>query len=277
MGKTILREMQKVELEILKEFLNICQKYDLQYFLLGGTLLGAIRHKGFIPWDDDIDVGMPRPDYDKFLSIAQGELPEKLFLQTRETDCEYPMNFAKIRNTETTFIEKTAQFLNINHGVYIDIFPLDGYPKSKVMQKLTNCIDAILKFKISKAFFSENYKESWKHRIIDALIKILRGNYKTATKQRDKFIRRYSYDKCEIVNNYCGAWGQKEIMPKDYFGKGIKGTFENLDVILPYKYDLYLTQLYGDYMTPPPKEKQIGHHYYTIIDLDKSYKKYFEE
>ena len=124
-SKTFL-ELKKIELEMFKYYLAICEKHDLKYFLIGGTLLGAVRHKGFIPWDDDIDIGMPRPDYEKFLLVAQKELPEHIFLQTHNTDIEYPNCFAKLRNSDTTFIETSCKKLKINHGIYIDIFPLDG-------------------------------------------------------------------------------------------------------------------------------------------------------
>ena len=99
-------------------------------------------------------------------------------------------------------------------------------------------------------------------------------NYKKIRDKQDLLLQTYSYDDCNIVANYCGAWGKKEIMPKEYFGNGVEGVFEGIPVILPEKYDKYLTQMYGDYMTPPPKDKQVGHHYTSVIDFNKSYKFY---
>ena len=121
-----LNELKRIELEMLKTFIKICKKHNFMYFLVGGTCLGSVRHGGFIPWDDDIDVGMPRSDYNKFIKIASEELPGNMFLQTFFTDEQYPCAFAKIRNNDTTFIEKGLRKSNINHGIYIDIFPLDG-------------------------------------------------------------------------------------------------------------------------------------------------------
>ena len=115
------KKLQLIELDIFKSFLMVCKKLDLKYFLAGGTLLGAIRHNGFIPWDDDIDVIMPREDYEKFLEKGQALLEKKYFIQNYKTDPEFVLNFTKIRNSETTFIEKTSKNRNINHGIYIEI------------------------------------------------------------------------------------------------------------------------------------------------------------
>ena len=123
---TTLRDVQKVQLEILLEFDRICRKHGLKYLLFAGTLLGAVRHKGFIPWDDDIDVCMLRGDYERFLTVCKDELSAELFLQTTDTDREYPLQFAKLRKNNTRFVEKSMSDLKIHHGVFIDIFPLDN-------------------------------------------------------------------------------------------------------------------------------------------------------
>ena len=124
-----MNELQKVELDILQHFIEACEKLNVQYFLVCGSALGAKRHGGFIPWDDDMDVGMYREDYNKFMEQAPAILPEGYFLQNYKTDPAYSNVFAKLRNSNTTYIEKTAAELKINHGIYIDIFPLDGYPE----------------------------------------------------------------------------------------------------------------------------------------------------
>ena len=131
MNKEEQEKLKQIELNLLVCFKEICEKHKLDYFLTGGTLLGAVRHKGFIPWDDDIDVGMPREDYETFLRVASSCLPDGIFLQTRKTDPEVPFNFAKLRDSRTTFIETSIKDLDINHGVYIDIFPIDYFPASK--------------------------------------------------------------------------------------------------------------------------------------------------
>ena len=121
----LIKRIQSREMELFRAFISVCEKLELPYFLNAGTMLGAVRHNGFIPWDDDIDVAMLRSDYEIFLSRAQELLPENMFLQTIDTDPEYLHNFAKIRHNETTFIESSVKSRHIHHGLYLDIFPLD--------------------------------------------------------------------------------------------------------------------------------------------------------
>ena len=121
--------LKQVELDIFVEIINVCDKLKLRYYVVGGTLLGAVRHKGFIPWDDDIDLGMLREDFNIFLEKAPALLPDHMFLQTIWTDSGYLAPYAKVRNNNTTFIESTVAHQNMNHGVFVDIFPLDYYPE----------------------------------------------------------------------------------------------------------------------------------------------------
>ena len=275
MDNLLLDKLKIIELDILKVFIEICKKYDLKYFLLGGTALGAVRHKGFIPWDDDIDVGMPREDYEKFLNKVQNELPPHLFLQTHITDKNYPNNFAKIRNCNTTFIETSVQNIKMNHGVYIDIFPLDGYPDSHLLSRMRNLIDIIISKSITNSLHCEKHRKKTPLGYLNNIISFFFfKDYRKAVKTKDKLLKKYAYKHSEIIANYCGAWGIKEVMPKSYFGNGTFGEFEGIKVVLPADYDKYLTSLYGDYMTPPPLEKRVSHHYCTIIDTDNSYINY---
>lgn len=133
--KEQLEQLKSIELEMLKAFIKACDMLNVKYFLLGGTLLGAVRHKGFIPWDDDIDVGMLREDYEIFIAKGASYLPDNLFIQNVYSDENYTMCFSKIRNNNTTFIESTVSHLKMNHGVFIDIFPLDYYPDEAKKQR----------------------------------------------------------------------------------------------------------------------------------------------
>ena len=130
-----MNELQKTELDLFCCFAEACEKLNLNYFLVCGSALGAARHQGVIPWDDDFDVGMYREDYNKFMELAPAILPEGIFLQNYKTDPAFPYVFAKLRNSNTTFVQTLMSDLNINHGVYIDIFPLDGYPEDAREQK----------------------------------------------------------------------------------------------------------------------------------------------
>lgn len=266
-----LSQLKSIELDILKTFIEICEKLNLKYYLLGGTLLGAVRHKGFIPWDDDIDVGMPRSDYEKFIKLAQDHFPKNYFLQTCYTDDEFPANFAKIRKSDTAFIESSAAHLKMNHGVYIDVFPLDYYPEKNTLS--FNIKAKFLSLRIDDALKLNN-EYNPKVRIIKAIARILFPSWKKAVIKRDRLYR--SIKKGRKLANHGGAWGEKEIVPIEWYGEGVLAQFENLKVRMPSEFDKWLTQVYGDYMQLPPLEKRKAHHYVDVVDLEKSYTVYTE-
>lgn len=276
-----LKELQQVELDILKEFIRVCNELNVKYFLDSGTLLGCIRHGGFIPWDDDIDISMPREDYEIFLKEGQKLLKDKYFLQTYKTDPEYTMGFAKIRNSETTFIESSVKNLKINHGVYIDIFPLDGYnDKNKIRNFLNKKAFVLYNLQINKKYdFKITHKNTIKGKLVLILSNLLYGRKSVPSllEKKEKIAKEYSINDTGKI--YCFFYNTTTDLKMDssIFEEGITKKFENIDVIVPKKYDEYLKIMYGDYMTLPPKEKRIAHHYNEVIDLEKSYKKYFKK
>lgn len=275
MTSRLNESLKKIQIEMLKSFIDVCDKLKLRYYVIGGTLLGAVRHEGFIPWDDDIDVGMPRQDYEIFIRKGQQYLEEKYFIQNNFTDLEYPNNFSKIRNCNTTFIETSIKNLNVNHGVYIDIFPIDGTPNSKIEKLIFKIKNSLYITRIIQIYFyKERKKCSYKYKILKCISKIVLPSIKITTVKRDKLLKKYNFESSNIVANYCGAWGEKEIMPKEYFGNPVIGMFEGIKVNMPSQYDKYLRQLYGDYMTLPPIEKRKSHHFTEKIDLTKSYLEY---
>jgi len=266
-----LKKMKALETDMLRAFLAVCEKLNLRYYLVGGTLLGAVRHRGFIPWDDDIDVAMPREDYDVFLREGQKYLPEYYFLQHLGSDSAYCMNFAKIRDSRTTFVEYSVRKYPMNHGVFIDVFPLDNYPGTEKEQKTMDYYQKIFKYRIRAAV---EVPAPARHsplvelglNTLAALTCLPFANLRRALEARE--MRQRSVPPGELWANYCGAWGKKEIMPVQWFGQGAKLHFEGLEVTGPERYHEYLTQMYGDYMQLPPVEKRVGHHYAEFIDLD---------
>lgn len=274
-----LNKLKQIEVDLLKVFIDTCNKMGLQYYVVEGTLLGAVRHNGFIPWDDDIDVAMPRADYEIWVHNAQKYIDDPdIFVQTIETDPEYYCNITKLRNSNTTFIETMYYKLNMNHGVYIDIFPLDYYPELPEEIDMFEQKEKELYFKFAKAHYVgwvEGYPK-WKVFFRNTMWKVIsfvKPDYaRNAVMQRDKHCM--SVKETSKIANLNSAWVGRNVCPAEWYGDGVEGSFEGISVRLPNEYDKILTQEYGDYMQLPPEEKRVTHHYTTIIDLDKSYKEY---
>ena len=265
--------LQQKELELLKIFIDICKNLNLRYYLVCGSALGAVKYKGFIPWDDDIDVGMPREDYEIFLNNAQGLLPDAIFLQNYRTDKAFPHVFSKLRNSNTTLIESNVAHLKINHGISIDIFPIDGYPKCAKDEKELKKKKKILNW---QHYCSLNNKGNLKITLRNCFFRLLgfhKHTYK-ALARLDALISKYSTDASEIWCNHGNWQGEREYAPRWHYGKGTIAEFEGLEVIIPESYDAYLTQKYGDWRRDPPKEKSKSHHRYKVLDTKKPYWEY---
>ena len=269
--KEQVEELKQIEIQMFRHFLDICNRLHLRYYLLGGTLLGAVRHQGFIPWDDDIDVGMPREDYEVFLKEAPLLLPNNLFVQTIWSDKEYLHCFAKIRNCDTTYIETTSAKRKMNHGVFIDVFPLDYYPSDKLAQKWLDFKKMMLSFRVLQEF-TLPYSKKLKIRVAGCVGRLMYPSLMKALVKRENIYK--SIPQSKWLANYGGAWGKKEIVPADWYGEGAELVFEDMKVIGPKHYDKWLTQVYGDYMQLPPVEKRVGHHYADVVDLHKPYTEY---
>lgn len=261
-----LRKIQLKEIEIIKKFVEICEIENLKYFMLGGTLLGAIRHKGYIPWDDDADFGMPREDYEIFLKVARKHLLGEINLSTF-IENNHSKYFAQLINTnEGVRINGVMQ--NRIDNIWIDIFPLDGMPKDRVhifIQKIRLLI--LRKLFILSNFDKEvqliNTKRSWYNRFgvfvcrhvpIQKLFDPSKRWYAL-----DKALKKYPYEKSSYCLNMMGAYKFKEMFDKSIFGNDSFYEFEGMKLRGPSNYDFYLKQLYGDYMTPPP-ESEWGRH-----------------
>ena len=271
-----MTDLQKIELDMLKEFIRICDELNLTYYLVCGSALGAAKYQGFIPWDDDLDVALPREDYEVFCKHAQSMLPSHLFLQNHHSETEYPLIFSKIRNSNTTFIEKSVANLNINHGIYIDVFPLDGYPtsikeqeqieKEKRRYSLTRlcCLNTAL---------------TWKTKILVAIEKLL-GVHKNPAKfiaRLEKYITPYDTSTSRVLCNHGNWQGKLEYAPREQYGSGIMVKFEGVDVRIPEKIDDYLTQKYGDWRADLPEHEKQGHHYNYVCDTEVSYVEYMNK
>ena len=270
-----MNEQQRKALEILKVCIDICEKWDIRYYMVCGSALGAVKYQGFIPWDDDIDVGMLRPDYERFLEVAQQELPEGYFLQNYRTQPVFPHAYTKLRDSNTTFIEADVVEFPINHGIYIDIFPLDGYPEGRWKEKLF-CLRRKLYEWMRIAALPDSPKR-WV-RVRNRIFRILGCHKRTAAVQK-KLEKLYLESPVENSKLWCnfGNWQRElEYAPRAQYGQGTWGTFEGLRVRIPENYDAYLTQKYGDWRSDPPKEAQKSHHVAVVCDVNRPYTEYLK-
>lgn len=270
-----MNELQKVELDLLKNFIEICEKLNLNYYVVCGTALGAVKYGGFISWDDDIDVGMCRKDYNVFCEKAQKLLPKHIFLQTYKTDNKYPQIFAKLRNSNTTYIEKSSKNISMNHGVYIDVFPLDGYPENVAEQRRLERKKLFYKLQTASVFKTNC---SFKIKVLRFFFRMIGVDKRTSRilYKYEKLISSYPTETSKVWCNHGNWQGKLEYAPKEQYGKGVIMSFEGIDVRVPEKYDEYLTQKYGDWRADLPKEQQIGHHFYSVMDLNTPYTEYMK-
>ena len=263
--------------DVLREFISICNDNQLVYFCCGGTAIGAIRHQGMIPWDDDVDVFMPRPDYDKFIKIAGSHLSPNYELVTPYTYKDYPLYFAKLCNRHTTLMEENDT--PCIYGLYIDIFPIDGAPDDmdlarlmeKEFRKTKNRLEAISTHNTFGEYISLLAKpKEWGRFAGKTFGYFFRSFYrKYLLRKMNDICYKYDYSESEIVAVYCGSYGPKEVFPKSWIDGTVTFNYEGMDVNLPIGYDNYLRQYYGDYMQLPPKEKRISHHMKAYFNLDE--------
>ena len=269
----MLSAAQATELDMLKECLRICSDQGIRHFLLGGSALGAVRHAGFIPWDDDIDVGMPRTDYDRFLSVAQAALPADRFLQTDKTDPSFPFAFSKIRESTTSWADEVKAPPSADQDPQVDVFPLDGCPKNSLKRKTVAASFMLYKLAIFRRLGRVVRDDD------PALTRLVKGlatrayaatfSLESLRARSDRLVRAYGYDECEVVINWSGTWFLREAVPREFFGEGRAAEFEGVRVRIPSDYDGYLRSLYGDYMTPPSIGKRFSPHRPEPIDAQK--------
>lgn len=272
-----LREVQLKSLELFLYFKQICDTNHLTMYFCGGCCIGTIRHKGFIPWDDDIDVFMPRDDYEKLYDIwTKNADLERYPIQKPGEDNDYGrLIFTVINDSETTFIKEERADLDINHGIALDILPLDGCPSSKIKRNIQ------IFWSLIYSLYCANMIPTNHGKLISlvgkvALFFIPGDNLKRKIwKFAEKKMTKYSIDNCEYVTELCsGPKYMKNKYPKNAFEYPIYKEFEGYNMPIPVGYHDYLTIAFGDYMKLPPKEQQVAHHYVTYCDMFHSYKKY---
>lgn len=275
-SKEELRKVQKKGLEILLYFRDFCNKNNLLFYFCGGCCIGSIRHKGFIPWDDDIDVFMPRKDYERLLKLWDNYADTSMYSLCRPSRGYFSKNlFATINDNNTTFIKTHQADLDINHGLVLDILPLDGYPNNGIQRKIQ------VFWGLTYSIFCAQMAPINHGKLVNIIGKIILGlvpsrkiRYKI-WKFAEKQMTKYEIDDCNYVTELCsGPYYMRKKYPKDAFKEAIWVDFEGYKMPIPIGYDDYLKTAFGDYMKEPPKEKQIPQHDVVFCDLNSSYKKY---
>ena len=271
-----LRQLQLAEHKMLCDFAKICDKHNLTYFLDFGTLLGAVRHQGFIPWDDDVDVTMPLEDYRKFLKIAQEELGDEYFLQTSDTDIDFHYSFAKIRKNGTTLFREQFKKWKVHQGIWLDIFPLVNVNPGmdfKIKKSTVKICNSLL----MDSYLLANQEEynAIAGKTTTFFLKLL---YKLPKKFRLKLknlLLNSIVFKGKNKKNKSVLWlGMTRLYPNEMYGESDKLLFEGEHLNVPAQYKQILEYVYGDYMQLPPPEKRIGHGHDIIMDLSKDYSEY---
>jgi len=276
MDKETLRKVQLAQLEIAKEFKRICDENQLQYFMDSGTLLGAVRHKGFIPWDDDMDFGMMRDQYEKFLSVAPDILGEKFFIQTWSSDENYPYAFCKIRKKDTVYRESVSQKSKMHHELYIDIFPYDVYPEESKEQRSQG--KKIMLYKNSmmmKSALTPWLRHNSPIQRILVWMKWLPYRIYASFNARQRILKKYDLimrkynhtDSAFVYEQTGGTPYGKWVLDRVCFHKYISLPFEDTEFLAPGDYKLYLQTIYGDYMKLPPKEQRGNWHKILEVKL----------
>ena len=268
-----MNELQQKEFDIFRAFDEVCKTLSIPYFLVCGSALGAEKYQGFIPWDDDLDVGLYRADYERFLKEAPALLPSHLFLQTAETDAEFPQIYAKLRDSRTTYIERATAHRRMHHGIYIDLFVLDGYPSERRaaarLERRKRAANAVL-------LSATDIPRSTRAKLICAVLRLFGFHRRTKQTARriNRLFSRFPVEGAETVANHGNWQGTKEYAKKEHYGNGKDALFEGIAVRIPENIDAYLTQKYGAWREDLPEEEKRGHHTYTVCDTTRPYTHY---
>ncbi|MGN0436125.1 MAG: phosphorylcholine transferase LicD [Wujia sp.] len=261
------RRMQLLELDMLKEFDRVCRENNIRYTIFGGSLLGAVRHKGYVPWDDDADIAMLRQDYERFKQVASQMDQDICYFQDHTTDSEYRWGYGKLRRTGTKFVRVGQEHLKCKTGVFVDVFPMDDIPKSTIGQIFNDiycfCLRKILWSEVGK--YSANEKLIVR-RIYSILSKIppekvfkkverLVKKSKNNSSKRVRCLLFPATGKLYKKNPLSERYG----MPKSWFTDLVEYDFEGIRLYGTRDYDTILKYIYGDYMKLPPEDKRDPH------------------
>lgn len=263
-----LRKLQLVQMEILKYIDEFCIKNKLRYSIAYGTILGAVRHGGFIPWDDDLDICMPREDYEKFIKLWKDT--DKYLLQNHNTNPDFTQSFTKIRKKNTAFVQEADIGLDYHKGIFVDVFPFDKVPESAIKRKSQS---------VNVMFYNlymRGYPPTKSGILVRTASKLIlkltpRSKYLKKSNKYLSKICKYNYDETFKYFDASTAKTLHMYHDNDIFDNMKRINFENIEVFILNKLDHFLEICYGDYMKLPPESEQTWFHHPVVIDFEHNY------
>lgn len=271
-----LREVQQKCLEITLVFKEFCEKHGLLFYFCGGGCIGAVRHEGFIPWDDDIDVFMPREDYEKMCRLWHEEMDESKYRLSRTNESEFLRSqLTAITDEETTFIKERQMDLDMAHGIRLEVLPLDGCPSSRIRRKMQ------LLWGLAYQIYINQEAPTSKGRLLHAVGRVMLAlapgwkNRWRMARLCERHMSQYPIRDCGYVTELCVRYHYMvNEYPKEIFASAVYKPFEGHMMPLPAGYDTYLNMAFGNYRELPPEEQRVPSHDGVCVDVHNSYRMY---
>ena len=267
---TMLNPLQQKLLEMFTWLTDYLHKHNLRYYMIGGTMLGAVRHGGFIPWDDDIDIAMPRSDYEKLIELLREPVDHYVVESPKGDAKDYLYGVSKLYDMNTSMTELTRK--GVKRGVYIDIFPLDGIGNTlEESYKNYKKIDRTNMLLAMRVCAYRKDRKWWKNCAV-FVGRLLPLSAKKLTRKLDRLCAEHDFDENAYVGNLMSTYRAREIMSKELFGTPTLYDFEGIKAYGPEKYDEYLTTLFRNWRQLPPEDKRHSAHDFVDLDMDKPYR-----
>ena len=268
LDRATLRALQQKELESLVYFADFCRRHQLRWYLLGGCVIGAVRHGGFIPWDDDVDLIMPREDYRRMLQLWKQEENDRFLMLTTDGAVFTGNCFATLVDVSATMVKENQKDIDVPHGIVTDIFPMDGCPEGRIRRYLQYYHAMMYSLYITEVVPT---KHGAAVRLFGSLLLKLVPSRRRRTKiwqKHERRMSRYPFEAHEWCTELCaGPHYMRNKYPRDAFMQAEYRDFEGLSMPLPAGWDVYLRTAFGDYMQLPPEDQQVPHHDLVALDL----------
>jgi lipopolysaccharide cholinephosphotransferase len=260
------KKVQQLTLYTLKTFIDFCDSHNLRYYFTGGALIGVLRHHGFIPWDDDIDIGLPRKDFDKLHELLKSEMPEGFGICNRQTDPNWHFAMSQFIDLQSEIEINLAEKPRIAH-IWVDVFPLDGLPSNSILRWLRVKNILFHRYLVQISCISTQVdvhrKRPWYEKLILNICKVIPVgkiiNIDKTLDSLERILRKTDFYGSKYCGNMLGRYREKEVVPTEWFGEPVYGTFEGMQVKVPANSEKILKSLYGDFMQLPPVEDRVAH------------------